>query len=487
MQSIDQVKDRSFTWNTSQSITSEVQSLGPNLVDQTPINTPTPQQHSSAVRQPIKFSNGMTPPPRSSSRNAVARVNLTKPILDDGATIKYGRIEASDVTEKEKTILKRYNSRSHSRHFTLDTINTSVPKIMDLPHAVTTPDESAVPAISPSYSLDLEDVPEEEEGYFFLGSSRSITQDPSSESSISPQKSMKSLQSWGSRSTVSDCFSSPCSPVRYSASRKRETGGPTLITSFVPDGMGRRSYQFKDLDCSWEDDIDFCYENAAEADCDFDWQSPSGYESSVGAALRGEIPFGGTLCTSQANVTAIIPDTRLEANDDFKIFPTKDPSKQLSITSEFMEDITILPKSQCLSVSANTGIGVRSAQSVLNEVDDGGNSQLFPNIGKISAQIPPPRLLFSQDANCPPKNSTATLNGISGVEDAIEPALHFLEPEKLGPSKFTPKISKPRFSRSSSFESILQPYSELPTSIRSSGGSFDCMSDLAKSRSNTIT
>lgn len=487
-QNAAQAEDRISTGNTFNSVPCEAQTVGSNFFEQAPGSTSTPQHHTSSIRQPIKFSNGMTPPPRSSSKNAVARVNLTNSVLDIEMPNRFDRVDVSDATEGETNMLKRYNSRSHNRHLTRDTIDTSVPRVIDLPHAVTTPDESAVPATSPSYSLDLEDVPEEEEGYFFLGSSRSIIQGPLSESSISSQKSMKSLQSWGSRSTVSDTFSSSCSPARYSLSRKRETSGPTLITSFVPGRAEGLSCQFIDLDCSWEDDIDFCYENAAEADCDFDWQSPSVYETYVGAALHGEVPFGSTICTPQANDTAFNSDFIPRANYDFAIFPTKEPSKQLPITSTFMDSVKLSPKSQCQPLSVNSGIGITSAQSILDEVNNNSNSKLSPNTGKKSPQTTPSRLVFSEDFSCPSSSAATSLNGVSSIEEeTTQLALQVPETEKLRSSMLIPKVSKTRLSRYSSFESILQPYSELPTSIRSSDGSFDYVSDMAKSRSNTIT
>ena len=482
-QSTNDVQEKGFI---SAFATPEVQGLGTSFTEQTPVNTSTSQPHATTIRQPMKFSNGMTPPPRSSSRNAVAGVNLTNSILDGGTANVYDRMNGSDATQKEKDILKRYNSRGHNRQFAPDMITTSVPRIMDLPHAVTTPDESAVPAASPSYSLDLDDVPEEGENYFFPRSSKSIMEGPLSESSISPQKSTKSLQSWGSRSTVSDSFSTPCSPVRYSTSRKRETGRPTLITSFAPDHMRRLSYQFKDLDCSWEDDIDFCYENAAEADCDFDWQSPSGYESCVDADLHGDVPFGSTFCNAQANGTAFISDTNSRADKGFATYPTQDPSERLPITSDPTEEERASPQSKCKPVSTNIGVGMTFSKSISNEVEDGSTSEFCLSIGKISPQLSTPHLLFSPEYNCQPKNAATSLSGLSGVEKATRPMSRVLETEKLGPFMSTPKISKTRLSRSSSFGSIIQPYSELPSSIRSSNGSFDYTSDLAKSRSNTI-
>jgi hypothetical protein len=37
----------------------------------------------------------------------------------------------------------------------------------------------------------------------------------------------------------------------------------------------RQSVYWKNIDESWEDDIDYCYEHAAEADCDYDWDRNS--------------------------------------------------------------------------------------------------------------------------------------------------------------------------------------------------------------------
>ena len=142
------------------------------------------------------------------------------------------------------------------------------------PHAVTTPDETALTLRSfpcGSSGTELADVPEEDEHCLKrlsfgsgLRHSRSFP-NPRSLSYRYPQTLLPITASeHGSmpfdRPTIYDdpapCIDQPFDevPVRPRFSRR---------VSISPKG----------IDASWEEDIDYCYEHAAEADCDFDWEN----------------------------------------------------------------------------------------------------------------------------------------------------------------------------------------------------------------------
>ena len=441
--------------------------------------TSVPQSQTAAIRQPIKFSNGMTPPPRSSSRNAVTFINLSNSIADDGVIADINQIDASGPLGKEDDMAKIYSDRSNNRQLIPGRIVTSVPRIMDLPHAVTTPDESAVPAISPSYSLDLEDVPEEEEGYFFQKLLNGIQHGPLSESSISPQKSTRTLQSWGSRSTVSDNFSSPCSPVNNQISSKWKRIGPTLMSSSGPDNRKRLSHRFNDLECSWEDDIDFCYEHAAEADCDFDWQSPYSQEDYIKADLDAGTPFTNALYTSQLTGTGQLSVAKPKKRTSCAHIQTSS-NEQLQPPSELLVDTQVSPQSHCRSSLPDDDNIVFSSPDSFKKMEDENSLGLNRNINNKLQKPSTPSSLSSEEYGIRLADVTFPLPGSLHAKRNF-PALYTHENTKFESSMLALNKAPERLSRSSSFESILKPYSELPNSLQSSSNSFEFVIDLATS------
>ena len=162
-----------------------------------------------------------------------------------------------------------------------------------LPHAVTTPDDTAFP-LSPSKfrppGAELPDVPEEDER------TTSTHSRPST-----PPSGLRHAKSFPSTILTSPRWS--VSPRKASARDSNDISAPvndmSHIESFVPlvgesfddvpvrPRFSRRiSLRPNGLDAGWEDDIDYCYEHAAEADCDFDWDRLS----TRGDAIDGEYP-----------------------------------------------------------------------------------------------------------------------------------------------------------------------------------------------------
>ncbi|KAF2142826.1 uncharacterized protein K452DRAFT_317736 [Aplosporella prunicola CBS 121167] len=177
-------------------------------------------------------------------------------------------------------------------------------------HAVTTPDETAIPAVSPAWAgTDLEHIAEEEEGYFGRrsydrnvnnyspSSDMSPTQKPAQTNESLPMRSLdpssvhEQLKSFANSrsnkprplSQMSETLGAPFEPNKVvptpleSATLGPSVGGASAARSLSrTQAVRRRSTFFKSFDTnSWEDDIDYCYEMAAEADCDFDWDRKS--------------------------------------------------------------------------------------------------------------------------------------------------------------------------------------------------------------------
>lgn len=149
-------------------------------------------------------------------------------------------------------------------------------------HAVTTPDDSAFP-LSPSRirvpGAELADVPEEDERTTATHSRPSTPL-----SSLRHAKSFPSTRSnsqrWSrSPRKNSGRTSDPAEP-RVESLSQSEASLPLVGEPFddIPERPRlsmRMSYKTPALDSCWEEDIDYCYEHAAEADCEFDWDRVS--------------------------------------------------------------------------------------------------------------------------------------------------------------------------------------------------------------------
>jgi hypothetical protein len=155
-------------------------------------------------------------------------------------------------------------------------------------HAVTTPDESAIHPITPSFSPGLEDVAEEPERFV----SPRVAPRPPLKAPLSPRSPFVESFSFrgGQRSPIARSHSrnnshtSPKSLIQQTSitrpvSQMSDTlGSPTQARRSLlrrPSYVRRRSNTWRVIEGSWEDDIDYIYDNALEADCDFDWDCSS--------------------------------------------------------------------------------------------------------------------------------------------------------------------------------------------------------------------
>ncbi|KAL8827637.1 MAG: hypothetical protein Q9191_003064 [Dirinaria sp. TL-2023a] len=148
-----------------------------------------------------------------------------------------------------------------------------------LPHAVTTPDNTAMtltPSSSRPTGAELADVPEEDEQGTAVISSRPST-------AGSGLRHAKSFPTIHSRSNSQPWSRSPHKPHTRDSDSLSEgrlshseimlplVGDEADDVPVRPRVSRQQSLKTQGLDACWEDDIDYCYEHAAEADCDFDW------------------------------------------------------------------------------------------------------------------------------------------------------------------------------------------------------------------------
>lgn len=154
----------------------------------------------------------------------------------------------------------------------------------DIGHAMTTPDDSALtlrPLPFNPPGTESANSPEQVESFYFQRRPVRHSRVPSTDSVIHhhPKSSPSSVQRAGSflRPSLGPVSEAPGSP---------SLGRGAAIDITPPDMRdphvvlarqmsGRESALPKRQDESWEDDIDWCYDHAAEADCEFEWDCQS--------------------------------------------------------------------------------------------------------------------------------------------------------------------------------------------------------------------
>ncbi|KAL8935857.1 MAG: hypothetical protein Q9216_005221 [Gyalolechia sp. 2 TL-2023] len=151
----------------------------------------------------------------------------------------------------------------------------------NLPHAITTSEDIALtlkPSLTRRSALALADVPEEDEFHPIRRVSdqglRPVTADPAlrhattfPSNNCSPRRKRAS-SSHGSF-TVSSTIPAPTLNPGSPDARPEEADDVDACPQ--RDASPHMSTDVAGIDACWEDDIDYCYQLKAEADCDFDW------------------------------------------------------------------------------------------------------------------------------------------------------------------------------------------------------------------------
>lgn len=164
----------------------------------------------------------------------------------------------------------------------------------NLPHAITTPNDIAFTLKPNVPKIGLADVPEEDE----IHAQKKMSTDdhrPGTAGSLRHAKSFPNARSLVHRRNPSSSS--------YTSAGRRDSfpmGGPTLNdsllpledrifdeVSFCPRVSRRMSFTNKSIDACWEDDIDFCYEHEAEANCDFDWDRIAAFDQNSNEVTLG--------------------------------------------------------------------------------------------------------------------------------------------------------------------------------------------------------
>ncbi|KAF2114798.1 hypothetical protein BDV96DRAFT_85321 [Lophiotrema nucula] len=223
------------------------------------------------------------PPPRVSSRLALARI---EDMPEEPSENQDFRPPSRSRSNRSSGMWDHFPPLS--RTFSGERLPTIADEPSSIAHAVTTPDDSAIHPMTPPFSPALENVIEESDRFV---SPRAAPHPPvrSPKSPRSPFFESFSFRG-GQRSPIARTnnrnspFTSPKSAnqrgtmTRPISQMSDTLGSPTLSRRAsirkAPTAR-RKSNTWRVIDECWEDDVDYIYEHALEADCDFDWDRMS--------------------------------------------------------------------------------------------------------------------------------------------------------------------------------------------------------------------
>ena len=221
------------------------------------------------------------PPPRTSSRAAVTKTSTPLLVFTDSPTASTFaeslRRSATSSPDSAASVLPRGTPIGMD-----DSIN-----ILIQPHAVTTPDDSALHLLPLPFGTpgtELADVPEEDEDYFRRRNSVRNSRPSTARSALRhaqsfPSTKPPSADKLTSHHPLRGMSDGQCQqrPTSSSSNVLKSTFTLELPANTDRPAMPTRrvSRNLKGIEGCWEDAIDYCYQHAAEADCDYDWDRRS--------------------------------------------------------------------------------------------------------------------------------------------------------------------------------------------------------------------
>ncbi|KAI1144113.1 hypothetical protein F5Y05DRAFT_407513 [Hypoxylon sp. FL0543] len=284
-------------------------------------------------RSPIEdsFVPPIAPPPRTSSRISVRHNrfdSLSGSLAERPATVTGFRKPEPFAPISPKTKTLREPPTAPRVEPVIESIQEQAAAPLNFGHAITTPDDVAWPLSNSITSLP--DVPEEEEHHAVSRPSR--TSVASNHSSLRGSISVPLLRQFSMTRSPERSLSNASDTLGFfSAQRQGRAGEDNLADDAARD--------------NWEDDIDYCYEHEAEADCDYAWERPScdivrgseisGCRTMGGGQTQSIVTFGGLsrglLSPESADVPALSPASQTSNGEKQEaLTPTN-----LPVTSNF--------------------------------------------------------------------------------------------------------------------------------------------------------
>lgn len=184
-------------------------------------------------------------------------------------------------------------------------------------HVVGTPDDANWPLPCPSSNASeytLPNVPEEDENLVALKKSRASV---ASNSSLRGSQSVPMLRAFSSRQH--DDSGRRTSDASDTLGRFDLFAAQRALKAALLDGGEALPRE------AWEDDIDYCYEHEAEADCDYEWGRPSFEISRDGDSATPVEDHGRSIGSCEASPAMLTPG-------QFDM-PALSPSSQLSLAT----------------------------------------------------------------------------------------------------------------------------------------------------------
>ena len=295
----------------------------------------------------------LSPPPRRSSRMAMT-LPITHPIpLQESPTAPTFCAHSTSTTSS--TCLDSFVAQkwieTDEDEFKLD--------LTTIAQAVTTPDDTVCVLGNGqrgSLVTVLADVPEEDEVTSRFRNS--ITSRTPGASFIRHSKSFPSAE-FSSTKSSGNLHRIQSETRIFARGHSGTTSDPTLPISNEPPQdipirprMSRRiSTGLKGLDTSWEDDIDFCYEHAAEADSAFDWQNLSKRELDMTSDDVHRVGEGNTSNLDRMSGFPPSPPSELTDETETPQALSERPSSYFSTSHNSSRPMTLMSESTSTSGS----------------------------------------------------------------------------------------------------------------------------------------
>ncbi|KAK9772480.1 hypothetical protein AB5N19_04994 [Seiridium cardinale] len=219
-------------------------------------------------RSPTDHSFGppMPPPPRISSRGSMRPegmgslgiLNMDRPTTGSGIKMPHPIVFASKWEAPLQSTATLHGAPVEQQHVS--------PNDQRFSHAITTPDNAAWPLSTELATTPLPDVPEEEESYRFSRSRISVTSNSSSLRGSVSVPLLRQMSQSQAATTARPPSGASETLGRFDLLAAQRALRANCDDESIYDELAQES---------WEDDIDYCYEHAAEADCDYAWERPS--------------------------------------------------------------------------------------------------------------------------------------------------------------------------------------------------------------------
>ena len=233
-----------------------------------------PRSPKSATPHQSSYS-PLNPPPRTSSRQAQTKPHESpRAVVESPTAPSFSPAKYNDVASTLR------NATTTSR--VVDDADENWPINSSAASTLEECSRHNSATATPGYNTDLEDVPEEVEGYFpHRASGRPRV--GSRSSSLRRSRSFPTVSPF-TRPSSRDSNKADPSPSNDASERDGTSASPSH-SSRSSRSIPRARYidpfavVSESIEGSWEDVIDYCYEHAAEADCDFDWDRASTIEA----------------------------------------------------------------------------------------------------------------------------------------------------------------------------------------------------------------